>query len=165
MFLDIAHGPSAPQEVLTITVAVNRASRDVAFMSFIVPTTASPLSGLRIAFAALDEKGAGAPVKVTQTAILPFEECRSDGCVARVPGGVFRPSPVHPAIDLLQLFKSAHLVEFEYVVNGQAVRASTALRGFQISHDKVMDKEFGPVAPVPSRPAPAPRSQGIQTSM
>lgn len=145
MFLDIGHGNPSQPDFLTITLAINKEKKDIAFISFIVPDKADKAKGLVIGFANSEKNKKGDwTMKIVEgaTRVLQFEGCKEDYCTARVVRGVVPAAAEGHALKLLDHFLKHRMVLFFYWVNGERVRAATTLSGFQVQYSKVLQEKL-----------------------
>lgn len=145
MFLDIAHGEGAEPEFLTITVAVNRKSKDVAFISFIVPNGADLDKGLAIGFTNSNQRADGQwdmQLAEGSTRVLKFEGCREDFCTARAVGGIVPATVDAAASDLLAAFLNNRNVLFFYWVGGERRKAAATLANFHSQYATVLQERL-----------------------
>ncbi|MCH7587837.1 MAG: hypothetical protein IIC78_07365 [Chloroflexi bacterium] len=71
--------------------------------------------------------------------VLPFEGCSIDDCTARVDGGRVPPTDDYDELDLVRQFMDHRMVLFLYWVDGEEMRASTTLSGFQAQFPEVLE--------------------------
>jgi len=145
MFLDIAYGNPNNPDYLTITVAIYRENKDIAFISFIIPDKVDKAKGLAISFADAKKNTAGEwTINLAEgtTRILQFEGCQSGDCAARVIGGIVPATSEESELNLLEQFLTHHLVLFIYWFNGESITASATLSGFQSQYPNVIQEEL-----------------------
>ena len=145
MFLDIAHGDPSNPSYLTITVAIKKINKSVAFISFKVPDSADRNMGLALGFGDSYKKENGEwGLKLAEdtTRVLKFDSHDSDTFTAREINGIVPSNTESSSLNLLDQFLNHRLLFFFYWVKGQRVRASTTLSGFQAQYPIVLKEKL-----------------------
>lgn len=154
LFLDVLRGaagerkppnPADSRQYISLMVAVDRATRQPAYMAFHLPPDADRKQGFFIAFTK-DEQTNGQwhinPEAGTMNDIA-FDSCDADSCVARMRQGKVEDGK-GGFIDLLQEFNSADHVWLMYTRHGKPIRTMIPLEPFQSAYKRVLTVDLAP---------------------
>jgi len=142
MNLVVPHGDSTPQEYMVLTVGFNRRDGTPLGFAFNVPNTADRDMGMAMGFVDTGTSDTGKfeyEIVEGGTRILPFDDCEGEGCIAwlLVDGGSGSIDD-QDVMDLLDDFLTRDSILFYYWVDGERIRSSTTLAGFQAQYPEMI---------------------------
>jgi hypothetical protein len=154
LFLDVLHGASdgevAPDakdasQYISLMVAIDRQTKQVAYMAFHFPPAADQKQGFFVAFA--NDKKVNGQWTVAQDPgsleNLGFDSCDQDSCVARLREGKVDDGK-GGLIDLAEKFMSDDHVWLLYAVHGKPIRTMIPLGGYKATYRNIMTTELLP---------------------
>jgi hypothetical protein len=128
--------PSDSREYVNIDVAMERATRRPAFITFMVDPRAKLSQGIFVAFThpmpTIDHDGATR---------LEIEKCTEDACTVHVPNGLAVDKSGR-TINLMDTFLQSDSLLVLYVRDGKPYRAMVLLSSFQKEYRRVLTSEF-----------------------
>jgi hypothetical protein len=152
--LDVLHGaageksPPDPQDTrqyISLMVAVDRATRQPAYMAFHFPPDADQKQGFYVGFAKDERVNKEWHVKPDKSAMydLGFDSCDKDSCVARMREGKVADGK-GGFISLFDKFESEDHLWLMYTRAGQPIRTLIPLGPFKSTYQHVLMTELAP---------------------
>jgi len=153
LFLDVLHGavdqktppdPRDSKQYISLMVAVDRATKQPAYLAFHFPPDADQPQGFFIAFVK-DERIEGKwHLKPDSKPLdLGFDSCDKESCVARMKEGKVVDEK-GGFINLLQSFQQEDHVWLAYTKNGQPIRTMIPLAPFRSAYQHVLTTDLAP---------------------
>jgi hypothetical protein len=154
MHTDVLRGdsgsPANPKdfrEYIGVDVALERETRQTAYIAFEVDPRATPGRGIFIEFVKTMRSGKSWKVSLDEdgTMEIPISRCKKWSCEARIPGGDFEVKPsTGKRINLLEKFLTSDAVMVLYTKSNRAYRTMILLSSFQKEYKQVMAVDLAP---------------------
>jgi hypothetical protein len=134
--------PNDFREYVSINVGMERATRQPAYITFLVDPRAQSDQGIFVALTKTTETGKSWTWKIDQgeAVRLPICECNSNACIARIPQGVIQNGT--GSINLLEEFLKSDSLLVLYVRDGMTYRTAVLLSPFKREYQRVLTTEF-----------------------
>jgi len=145
----ISDDPTPPdsndsREYVSINVAMERATRKPAYITFMVDPRAQQDQGIFVAFTKTEKASDTWKVGIDKDGAnrLPACECTSNACIARVPFGMVPEGQDRRAMNLLDKFTESSALLILYMREGKPYRTMVLLSSFKKEYQRVLNSEF-----------------------
>lgn len=132
------------REYVSINVAMERATRKPAYITFMVDPRAQQDQGIFVAFTDSKKVGGFWKMGIDQDGAnrLPACECTADACIARVPFGLVPEGKDRKAMNLLDKFLNSDSVLILYRRAGKPYRTMVLLSSFKQEYERVLTTDL-----------------------
>jgi hypothetical protein len=136
--------PKDSREYVSINVAMERATRKPAYITFMVDPRAQQDQGIFVAFTNSSKVGGSWSRRIDQDGAsrLAIDECTTNACIARVPLGVVEEGKDRRAMNLLDKFNESTSLLVLYMRDGKPYRTMVLLSSFKKEYQRVLISEF-----------------------
>jgi len=136
--------PKDSREYVSINVAMERATRKPAYVTFMVDPRAQQDQGIFIAFTNSRKLGDAWKAEIDQDGAnrLPACECTENACIARVPLGLVPEGKDRRSMNLLNKFMASTSLLILYMREGKPYRTMVLLSSFKKEYRRVLTDEF-----------------------
>lgn len=132
------------REYVSINVAMERATRKPAYITFMVDPRAQPDQGIFVAFTNSRKVDDSWKIEIDQDGAnrLPAFECTANACIARIPFGLVPKGKDTRAMNLLDKFTESNSLLVLYMRDGKPYRTMVLLSSFKKEYQRVLSSEF-----------------------
>jgi hypothetical protein len=136
--------PNDSREYVSINVAMERATRKPAYITFMVDPRAQRDQGLFVTFTNSSKVDGRWSMKIDDhgASRLSIDDCTANACIARVPLGLIGEDKDRRAMNLLDKFTESNSLLVLYMRNGKPYRTMVLLSSFKKEYQRVLTSEF-----------------------